>query len=221
LRDGTADTTLGQCSNWTSTSGTVLAGAINGTTDVWSQYSVVPCSKALPIYCFGVDYKGPLQRGKSSGRWVFISKGLFAPKLGGSIDDADGICLSEAQAAGFAGSYKAFLGLSNAPPTARFDLAGTRWVRPDDVVVTSDWIPRIDTPVNVTLDKNYLGDVGVFVGGGATADGGVDPVTTTCSDWSSPAGTASGGRAPFVDDNFMQGQILDCSVGHHVYCLQE
>jgi hypothetical protein len=152
---------------------------------------------------------------------VFTTKGLFAPKLGGSIDDADSLCKSEAEAAGLAGSFKAYLGLSHAPPTARFDLTGTRSVRPDGVAVTSDWIPRIDTPVNVTLDKTYLGDVRVFVGAGATADGGLDPATTTCSDWSSPVGTASGGRAPFVDDNFMKGQILDCSVPQHLYCLQE
>jgi hypothetical protein len=49
----------------------------------------------------------------------------------------------------------------------------------------------------------------------------VDPATTTCSDWNSPAGTASGGRAPFVDDTFMKGKIFDCSVGQHLYCLEE
>jgi len=154
-------------------------------------------------------------------RTAFVSAGNFYPTNG--LASADALCTSEASAASLPGTYRAFLGTTQACPMSRFDVGGAPWARVDGVVLAAtasdfaagSWV----TSLNVTARGGYIGNLGVWVGAPGPSALGI----STCNDWNptdAGAQKATTTTAYLTETAWSRDSACNWLYGR-VYCLQQ
>jgi len=161
-------------------------------------------------------------------RTVFITSQAYAPVLDfAGLDDADALCQQHATAAGFAGSFKAWLSDETSSPSTRFTRSAGPYVLPDGTLVAAGWDDLVDcTNPNclfhpIDLDEFQAPAAGDYAWTGTTQAGEVDADEGTCVGWTS---TDTGGAAGRVDSlggwtSVLYGRY--CGLALHLYCFQQ
>ncbi len=220
------------CSDWTSNSAgaTGVEGDPNGGSGLWT-YSFLPsCNEAFSLYCFGTDLSAPVTVAAPTGRRAFVSTGTFDPSTG--LTSADSLCQSEAASAALpnASHFLALLATSTASASARFNLSGANWQRPDGVAMASSVAALVSGSLLAGMtqhaDGSYIEQEGLVWTGGNSSDLSLAGIpASTCEDWTSST-DADGGRLPSVGYSdraasqwFFAGGS-DCSDRWPVYCFE-
>ncbi len=187
-------------------------------TDVASSRN---CSIDRVLYCFGTGLNRPLDAPMlpADRRMAFLSSGTVGGAAG--LSAFDGLCQTEADAAGYAGTFLALVMPDDSTTALSRFGTGAPWVRPDGVVVAESIadIANEDllAPIAVTTALLYRDDV-VWAGDRAP-DAPLYP--NTCAGWTG-TGTVRGGlgAAASSDDFFGAGNGA-CTESHHLLCLQQ
>ncbi len=151
---------------------------------------------------------------------VFVSSPAVTPGTLGGFGPADAACQTEAEAAGLAGTYVAWLSTSTTNAIDR--IAGSRgWVR-------ADGAPFVDTvadlaagqlfyPPSVDVNGAALPSTAVFTG--TLPDGTADPFT--CADLSSTSDLMAYGVANQTSGNWtrINASFMVCGSNVQIYCF--
>ena len=205
----------GTCNDFTSTTGTFVAGRPDAGTSSFTEGIVsAPCANAYRLYCFQVDLDVPVEPA-AVGRFAFIAGWT----TGGGIATADAACQATAVNAGRTGTFRALIGTSTASAVSRFS-AGAPWVRYDGVAIapTASQLLAglIDAPILKTAIGGTLGD---YVTTGGTLD---QPSTMSCADWTATTGTSVRGHSEYSGPYaWTNGPAISCSLAGSIYCLEE
>ncbi len=225
--NGTADTG-DTCNDWGSTSPAGRFGWASATSNYWSSDQENSCTLQKSIYCFGVNQYydlAPPPPIPGAKRLAFVTRANWYPDSG--RDAADGLCQTEAGAAGLSGSFLAMLPTTSTSVSSRFSLQPTdgNWFRPDRVQIStspqemfnSDWL----APVNQYADGlGYSSQAYFYVGSTSGEQPGT--LTTTCAGWTSNLGNALVGRTAFSGAVSVWGAASRaCTIASPIICLQE
>ncbi len=224
--DGSAEDT---CSDWSSTTGTYMAGLATGATVYWTFVDSRACATTeARLYCFGTARQEPIDLtalASTQGRRAFVSRSAHSP--GGGLASADAKCQADAQAAGLVGDYLALLATTSASAASRFDLTGTTWVRPDGVAwleQASDLpLNRFASALNVNPDREQRGYDYAWTGtDDLNTPGGA---AKSCADWTSTSMSAEGfrGRLGYSDRSLVSlnnDKPATCDSAALIYCLE-
>lgn len=163
--------------------GTVSEVDITGALDVCATFS----------YRFDVVPSGA-PTGDDGTKTLFVTEGDFPSTFGG-VAFADDTCQSEADAAGLAGTFRAWLADSTSDPTVNFVTHDLPYVLADGTVLAPDWTTLDTVGPTVEADVTATGapkapNAGTFVltWSGIGAEG-ADP-SFTCEDWTTQTGDA-------------------------------
>jgi hypothetical protein len=228
------------CSDYTSNSSSqnVEVGEQASGNVGWTQRFYTACSNGpFHLYCFGTDFtNAPTAPAFSAAtqRLAFMTKNTFAS--GGGVSGFDTNCQSAATAAGFTGTFLAFIDTSTASAASRFG-AGHPWFRPDGVMFAftaadlASW--------NTWQSSLYVDQTGAisnnspWTGGGFSANTPGAPGMTagfsTCrpggtgTDWTSTS-SADFGSGGFPNEQELiwgNGGNFACNNTAAIYCLQQ
>jgi hypothetical protein len=185
------------CEGWTSEgSGTYesTSSALMGSG--FTSFGSDGCGTAAPLYCVGIGRNVHVAPTPAVGRFAFTSWNV---QIGNGLAALDAVCQSHAQEVGLPGTYLALLATTTASAASRFDLNGLPWVRPDGIRIAASAAALFQSslldsaPNQSAIGFEYhTNEVNWF---GATSLTAVGSVDTTCNDWLSRTGTASGGRS--------------------------
>lgn len=200
----------------------------------WSSAYGSPCHYDFRLYCASTDYNAivtPPPR-TAGAKIAFVTKAGFSPGGSQGLSAADALCQSEASAASFTGTFKAFLASTNPATTAvaRFASSGP-WVRPDGVSVGSYADLNTNTlallaTIQVTPLGEYVGNRNVWSGAAHPKDPSTGPLTCTPTgglSWT--ASSEVSGRIGLL--HFTNNQMLHnyddtpCNQSLPVICLQQ
>ena len=160
-------------------------------------------------------------------RYVFITNETFAADLGGS-QGADEKCQQAASAVGLQGTFRAWLSTSSQQPLDFFAQSTVPYRRLDDVQVAKNWPDLVDgmldNPINVTETTTFVPGPACEHRAVWTASFGsgteYDANAKSCSDWSSTAGTTTGGN-PSTTNVWSTGCPLSCTTQASLYCFEQ
>ena len=177
--------TAATCSDWTSTTGSTVGASSGEMGHAWTSSKVPQCSGSYRLYCFGIDKNVPTTPQQATGRLAFVSEQVLEPGPGVGIDEADGICASEASDASLSGTFKALLAADGSSAISRFNMGGDMWVRTDGIPfgsIANLLAGNLKTAIHVHADgKSYSTSGNVFSGAN---NPNVDGTTQgTCGDW--------------------------------------
>jgi hypothetical protein len=243
--DSSYDSASGSgCVNWTSTKGPIPADYRNGGIPAgggygWEFAFGMPCNYQFHLYCMSTDYVATVTVTKVPGRIAFLSDGSFRPSvatggLQGATNSADALCQSEANAAGYSGTFRAFIASAN-PSTsaqARMNQSGAVWVRPDGVQLVNAPTDlnaaslALMATIQVSPTLHYYGNEAVWTGANDSQSAGTAATTCTPSgglSWTAPTGNNGIiGGAHFADGRLMSDYgNADCAQAFHLYCFQQ
>lgn len=213
--------TRSNCQDWTSTSVDDLyrRGRSGRTYDDWLSSGASSCDSNGHIYCFGTDLDVQLEVESTQGRIAFVSQASMPADAG--IDAFDATCQTEADAAGFGGTFLAFIGTTTASPLSRFTTDGATWVN-------TAGFPIVPTAATLSISADIVAPVGFTAEGQPTLaaawTGARSPVESTnfnCENWTvSTEGGATvavaGGTESWLDTEF-----VGCTADRSVFCFQE
>ena len=218
-----------RCGDWTTTSGDGYGGYCTATRQGWTAYFSSTCAASNRIYCFGTSSKSAVSP-YSAGSIAFASSGSFKAHQGRAC--ADALCQSDAESAGYRGTFLALLATDSATAASRFSSTGNPWYRPDGVQVVDSASQllsagQLKAPINVTADGlTYYNWGSQKMWTGSSAVNVIDQ-GATCNSWSSNSSglQARNGGAPFTDSgyfNYLSGyQRSACNLTtNRVYCLE-
>ena len=216
------------CSDYTSTSGVIVAGATAGQSSMFSSFDAVSCASSVRLYCLGIDRTAHAQvTPPPAQRYVFVSTASWTP--GGGVASADAVCQAEASNAALPGTYKALLATTTASAASRFSTSGSPWGRVDGALLAASASSTFtstlwDTSPGVSADGTQVfGNVGVW--SGAANPTAFGTTASTCADWTnSGTGTAVGGRAGFSSVAGYLGfdSSVSCNTtGRRLTCVQQ
>jgi hypothetical protein len=214
------------CSDWTSTAPYGSVGRPDAGMPQWTDGLVaVPCTRSLPLYCFGVDRVAPVHPAPVTTRRAFVTSSNWTS--GGGLASADAECQTEADAstATAGGTYLALLGTDTASPISRFDTSGLPWQRVDGVLLVERAIDlassNLAAPFDVTATGAHASSY-VLTSAGVPDQVGVQ----TCKNWQSTnqsdvwqCGASTIVGPEFYNDPQYSGG--DCSTGGRLYCLEQ
>ena len=214
----------GTCHDWTSTATIGLTGNFTSVSDVFTSSEISSCNNASHLYCFGIESNVPVTVNRVDGRIAFVTNGSWTPS--GGLAEADKLCRKEATEASLSGTFQALLAAVGQSAAKRFTASGLPWVRPDGVAIapTAEALfstKPLMTAINVTVDGQYLRNVGVW--GGALTPAVEGTVETTCDNWTSPDKYSTGlsGWAAFTyPQDYFGKESSTCDVPKRLYCLQ-
>ncbi len=160
-------------------------------------------------------------------RTVFVTDSRYTGNLGG-LAGADEECQNEANAAGLAGTYKAWLSDSNASPATRFTISPMGYyVLVNGTPVAVDWADLTDGvimhPINRTANGTLITS-DIFVWTGTWTDGTSDPSLAYCSDWTDELSPDLGIAGSLVEEDYQwtRRHAETCiSPGLRLYCFQQ
>jgi hypothetical protein len=224
--DGTSDPSQ-HCEDWASevSGGPVLAGEAVGGTGRWDAVTTVGCGSASHLYCVGtadIQSAFPFSIGAIT---VFVTKGTIAG--GAGVGGADGLCESEASAAGLPQQFVMALITPGGgqPISARFTAlgglpgGGGNVQRVDHVEIAVDpptfaagsasW----ESSPNVAADGTFV-DADMWLGGG-----GVATFESDCDGWTSSSSALSGATRPAATTRAPTFfETASCDQQKHVLC---
>ena len=212
------------CADWTTDDGGIVGGgSADAGAGAWTQFWSYNCTTPQRLLCFGVDQDYAVTVNPVPGRTAFVSSAEFTGSDG--LGAFDGACQSEADAAGFAGSFLAAVATSTESLASRFDTSGLPWVRPDGVAVVVsadeiDTLQHLRAPIVQTADGTRLWGDRVWTG--ATAPYETGPGEDACADWTD-ADIGNAWTALVTESEFWTsaGGRQGCDTLNRVYCLQQ
>ncbi|MES1210518.1 MAG: hypothetical protein ABUS79_31650, partial [Pseudomonadota bacterium] len=157
------------CVGWTSTLITDYrpGGVPSAGGGGWDVAFGSPCNYKARLYCASVDYTATVTPPglTASSKIAFITDGKFKPAGSTGLAAADAICAQEATAAGYSGTFKAFIGAASpvTTPIGRFTTASGPWVRPDGISVgtfaqLNSATPQLAAAIQVSPMLSYYGN---------------------------------------------------------------
>jgi len=162
---------------------------------------------------------------ESQHKTVFVTDGSYEGNLGG-LAEADEICQAEADAAGLAGEFKAWLSDSTEGPLSRFTHAEVPYRLVNGVVVAYGWDDLTDGEFSQHIDVTATGQVDVeqYVWtntdtGGAPSNAYGDPSIDSCDNWTSR--TASGIVGVTAIWHWTLHGTIGCYSPIRLYCMQQ
>lgn len=196
--NGTKHSLSTTCTDYTAADAQLITrGYSSGVASPFTVFGSSSCSTAARVYCFGIDRQATVTvMPPPSYRRAFLTNAAWTP--GGGLVSADALCASQASAAGLPGTYKALLAPSGATAKSRFITSDVPWARVDGVPLAATAAALFsltywDSAFTVTASGAYLsGNYGVWGGATSLTTAGTD--ATTCTNWTSTAGTGIGGR---------------------------
>jgi hypothetical protein len=161
-------------------------------------------------------------------RVVFVTgyEARFSGSAVGSVAHADEICDRMARKAGLDGPvgdrrFRAWLSDEVSSPLTRFTTAQGRYVRPDGLVIASEWGQVSDGLINAPR-LNALGedeyDLEVWT---ATLPNGAWEGSGSCGQWTSDAAVAAGGTADKVGLAWTFAAVSNCRELRALYCVEQ
>ena len=155
----------------------------------------------------------------SDGGVVFVRKDATSGNLGG-LSGADGLCNTEASAAGIGTDFTAWLSTSSVDARDRILDQGYR--RVDDAVVATSLADLTDgsiaTTISVSADGTVLAAGTVFTG--SAGDG--TKLSQVCNDWTDGGGVVQGQRGRLTDSVaglWTTGVVGVCGIASRLYCF--
>jgi hypothetical protein len=225
---GTLDTSPnGNCSDFTSTSGTSAAGLSDKGVMEWGSQLTVSCSTAsFAIYCFEYDYTSQIVPPPAETRLAFLSRNAFDPSTG--LSGGNLLCQLDASNAGLASPDKflAVLGTTSAAAMTLFDTSGAPWSRTDGVLLAPTAAgfftsPSLLAPLDLQADGVTYAPSGTDVITGGPAASPAPSLDDSCNDWLSMNRTGDVGNADYSDGHrFDTMTRLSCNTNFRVYCLE-
>lgn len=156
------------------------------------------------------------------GSTVFITSTAHDGNLGG-LAGADAICSARAVAGGLAGTFVAWLSTSAVDARDRLtEPGGQGFVRTDGAVVATSIADLTDGSIQNPINRDES-DVGVPAGypwTGSDADGTVYTGASTCSNWTSTAGTGMQARSDLTDSRWTGWVLSSCAGDKPLYCFE-
>jgi hypothetical protein len=153
---------------------------------------------------------------------VFATSALFKGDLGG-VAGADQKCQTLAAAAKLKGTFRAWLGDSKTPISARFKLSDSPYVRTDGVQVAKNWTALttaffLDSSISVDEDGEPLATRTTPVWTGQALNNTVKD----CEGWTSavPNVNGSSGRAEQIDGGWQRYGYSSCGEGGALFCFE-
>jgi hypothetical protein len=227
----------GNCSDWTSATGSFAFGLATSTTKSWTDQTnflaTDPCgSVTLSIYCFENDsgmaaVAAPVA--PSGARHAFLSATLWTP--GGGVAAADAICQSDATAAGLSGpaNYRALLSTTvPATDSTRISLSGQPWYRLDGAQLVTAAADLADsaagkqlTSLNFTSSGTYQPELWVWTGSGVAPSS--TAMTMNCTNWTSNSAALTsffGGANTSALYWWNDGSFQSCGSPSPLYCFE-
>jgi len=208
--------TSGTCDDWTNAvSGN---GGVVDTASLYEQFTFSSCTASARLPCVETGHVAPVSEQAQQGRIAFMST-PWTP--GGGLADADALCMTEATASQLPGTYKALLEPTGSSAFGRFNLTGTRWIRPDGIPITATAadlagpLPDyFDSFTSMKADGTHLTRVYTWTGS----------ATNNCSNWNSNnSGVlgASGYGTTTYRSFWLRIIDVGCDQTRPVICLQE
>ena len=160
----------------------------------------------------------------ATGRIIFVTSQAVTGNLGG-VEGADRLCGTLAAAAGFGGTYRAWLSdTAGRSPVADFVQGDEPFVMVSGVRVADHWADLADGTINNPIAVDELGeqpatDTGVWTGtdvGGVPAAG-----AATCGDWRSTAGAGQVGDLGQIGPRWTADGTRGCDEPGRLYCVQQ
>lgn len=226
------------CSNWASNLATVTAwaGRANGGRHLWTEYGTGArtCNQYAHLYCLSTDittapvYATPTPEEPHYG---FVSSAGITG--GAGLAAADAICQSDANSAGFDGTYRAYLSTTTQSVYERFNEPyKLEYHRPDGVSIGS-WLEIFEesysttnfpqAPIMMLANGTTWMPSGppTVWAGGDPSNGPKSPSTYNCSNWtsSSPSATTWAG-SPNNGAYWATGGSAPCSSSQRFYCFR-
>ncbi len=155
---------------------------------------------------------------------VFVTSSTYTGNLGG-LAGADEKCQQRAVAAGFPGTFRAWLSDSTTSASARLTHSTVPYKRVDGVQVADDWADLTDGSLDaaIVVDENGVdiqtNDSQVWT---ATNTNG-SPSTYFCSNWTTESAIPWGdvGHAHASDLTWTQVYAMVCSEPNRLYCFEQ
>ena len=214
----------GSCSDYSVTTGTIMVGLADNGTVNWTSESTLSCGGAARLYCFGTDNNEEVAPVPQAGRRAFVTTASLSP--GSGLTGADGLCSTQASAAGLTGTYLALIAVSGASAASRFNDTGGNWSRIDDVLLAGSAADLLAgdpmwAPINLGANgTSYLGNSMVWTGAlGIELNGNLH-----CASWNANSSSNNGNRGRICsasEQSFDYGAV-PCSVtSGNIYCLEQ
>jgi hypothetical protein len=220
----------GNCTEWTSTSGSTSIGDPLSGPSRWSFVSTAPCAGPQRLYCFETGTGASSGYTEENGALAFVTSTSFTP--GGGIAAADALCAARAAAAWLPGSltFRAWLATPAASAASRFGWTGA-YKRVDGRTVATSLADFSDAATNADdpelpsgIWKSEL-DLGrsTAVYTGSPFEGGLSTTGESCSSWTSPSAgdTALVGLSSSTRGSWTENSLLSCDNSLALYCLSE
>jgi len=160
---------------------------------------------------------------------VFVTDGTYVGNLGW-LTGADAKCQAEADAAGLAGTYKAWLSTSIEGPDTRFVKSTGPYVLVNGMQVAASWTALtaglLSNPINITptglvtpTDHTWTNTLT----SGLPWNFDMDPLSDTCDEWTSAEGGLTGfGGFTYETDRWSSGfGYASCELPKALYCFQQ
>jgi hypothetical protein len=207
----TASGSIGStCAGWTSTTAMQTLGFAGSSVQTWLDRGMLAgCNGMTSLYCFQKKTNVPLVSTvlRRTIRRAFISTGTFVG--GEGLADADALCTSEARAAGFSTSFRAYLNLRNQDGIARFDITRGPWAQVAGGLLSP--IASLDSRPLSKMERTAAGSFSPKV----TLWYGTKQ-TSCCSNWTSLVDTGA-----MLDPTTSVLYWKPCDLEAHLYCLEE
>lgn len=211
------------CADWTSgaSTGVQVTGGPTDGTDL-SSWSGSNCETARRLLCLqsgaGIALPDP-PAPPAGAHQVFLSSTTVRGSLGG-LKGADALCARLAGAAGYTGTYEAWLSDGTTSAASRMAHLGP-WVRPDGRVVadtTKEWLSGSMRATPNLTELGTFSHVSAWTGtdrhGAARAD--------TCQDWTSDFKDEGGRGIPSsLGTPWTESGTWDCESRLHLYCYED
>jgi hypothetical protein len=211
------------CGDYTSTTGSLAVGSVAATTAGFTRTGITVCSAMTHVYCFGIERDVPVTVTPTTGRRAFVSASAFTP--GGGRSAADGVCATDASAAGLSGTFQALLATTSQAAATRFSTAGPTWVRLDGIPIVSTAADlatgTLIAPLNVGADGTTYTTDPVYTG--ATNEATTGTADSSCSSWTSASTSLAPetGLASTIEPRHFSGLLnTNCSFSYKLYCLE-
>ena len=157
---------------------------------------------------------------------MFLTSLTYKGNLGG-LGGGDGKCQTLANAAGLAGTYKAWLSNNTNNPQSRFVKSATGYARVDGKDIAKTWADLVDGsilyPINVNEKNAAVAQWDVWTG---TSSNGTS-LEVDCAGWLTSAGfpnTGYEGRNNATNSNWTNTGLINaslCSTSQRLYCFQQ
>jgi hypothetical protein len=163
----------------------------------------------------------------------FAEKVVFNTMIGkggrslGGVTGADAKCQADAEAAGLAGTYKAWIAdaTTDSAPAVRFNRATVPYVRVDGVIVADDWSDLTDgslDAVSISETDNFTSGNGIWTN--VLPDGTRASALSVdhCDNWDSAGVTGNIGNRAVTNSNWTSWATgHNCAAGLKLYCFEQ